>query len=39
MTELTITEHAWPISHMIVFSFAGMHQSLDKLSDIVDGHR
>jgi uncharacterized protein YndB with AHSA1/START domain len=39
MTELTITEHTWPISHMIVFSFAGMHQSLDKLSDIVDGHR
>jgi uncharacterized protein YndB with AHSA1/START domain len=39
MTELTIVEHAWPMSHMIVFSFAGMHQSLDKLSDILDAVR
>jgi uncharacterized protein YndB with AHSA1/START domain len=36
MTELTIVEHAWPIGHMMVFSFAGMHQSLDKLSDVLD---
>jgi hypothetical protein len=35
MTELTIVEYAWPISHMIMFSYAGMHQSLDKLSDLV----
>jgi uncharacterized protein YndB with AHSA1/START domain len=32
MTELTITEYDWPVSQMYVYSYAGMHQSLDKLS-------
>jgi uncharacterized protein YndB with AHSA1/START domain len=35
MTELTITEHGWKPSTMSVFSYAGMHQSLDKLSIII----
>jgi hypothetical protein len=39
MTELTIVEYAWPISHMIVFSYAGMHQSIDKLGDLLDRPR
>jgi uncharacterized protein YndB with AHSA1/START domain len=33
MTELTITEYDWPVSQMMVYSYAGMHQSLDKLGD------
>lgn len=33
MTELTITEYDWPVSQMSVFSYAGMHQSLDKLAN------
>jgi uncharacterized protein YndB with AHSA1/START domain len=33
MTELTITEYDWPVSQMFVYSFAGMHQSMDKLSE------
>lgn len=31
MTELTVTEYAWPVSQMFVYSLAGMHQSIDKL--------
>jgi uncharacterized protein YndB with AHSA1/START domain len=34
MTELTITEHDWPVSQMAVFSFAGMQQSIDKLAEV-----
>jgi uncharacterized protein YndB with AHSA1/START domain len=33
MTELTITEYDWPVSQMFVYSLAGMHQSIDKLSE------
>jgi uncharacterized protein YndB with AHSA1/START domain len=33
MTELIITEYDWPVSQMMVYSYAGMHQSLDKLGD------
>jgi uncharacterized protein YndB with AHSA1/START domain len=36
MTELTIVEHAWPAGPMIVYSLAGMHQSIDKLCDVLD---
>lgn len=32
LTELTITEQGWKPSMMSLFSYAGMHQSLDKLS-------
>lgn len=32
LTELVITEYDWPVSQMSVYSYAGMHQSLDKLS-------
>ena len=32
LTELTITESGWTRSLMSVFSYAGMHQSLDKLT-------
>ncbi|GIT81229.1 hypothetical protein LLS1_28980 [Leifsonia sp. LS1] len=32
LTELTITEHGWRRSLMSVFAYAGMHQSLDKLT-------
>ncbi|HSX28369.1 MAG TPA: SRPBCC domain-containing protein [Candidatus Saccharimonadales bacterium] len=35
MTELVITEKGWKPSMMSVFSYAGMHQSLDKLAAIV----
>jgi len=31
MTELTVTEYAWPASQMMVYSIAGLHQSIDKL--------
>jgi len=37
MTELTIVEHAWPAGPMIVYSLAGMHQSIDKLCDVLNG--
>ena len=33
MTELTITEYQWPMSQMMVYSYAGMQQSIDKLGD------
>ncbi|WP_158862074.1 SRPBCC family protein [Leifsonia sp. AG29] len=32
LTELTITETGWTRSLMSVFAYAGMHQSLDKLT-------
>lgn len=35
MTELTIREKGWKPSMMSVFSYAGMHQSLDKLTTIL----
>lgn len=31
MTELIITEHGWSPGQMMVYSLAGMHQSMDKL--------
>lgn len=31
MTELIITEFNWTMGQMAVYSFAGMHQSIDKL--------
>ena len=31
MTELTVTEYAWPASQMMVYSIAGLHQTIDKL--------
>jgi uncharacterized protein YndB with AHSA1/START domain len=33
MTELVITEYGWTPGQMAVYSYAGMHQSLDKLAD------
>ncbi len=33
MTELIITEYDWTLGQMMVYSYAGMHQSLDKLAD------
>ncbi len=33
MTELTITEYGWPVSQMMVYSYAGMQQSIDKLAE------
>jgi uncharacterized protein YndB with AHSA1/START domain len=33
LTELIITERDWTMGQMAVYSYAGMHQSLDKLSD------
>jgi uncharacterized protein YndB with AHSA1/START domain len=35
MTELTITEYGWTMSLMYVYSYAGMHQSIDKLSAVL----
>ena len=32
MTELTITEYNWTPGQMMVYSYAGMHQSIDKLA-------
>jgi uncharacterized protein YndB with AHSA1/START domain len=32
MTELTTTEYNWTMSQMYVYSYAGLHQSLDKLA-------
>lgn len=38
LTELTITERGWSRSLMSVFAYAGMHQSLDKLTtDVLRG--
>jgi hypothetical protein len=31
LTELIITERDWTMGQMAVYSYAGMHQSLDKL--------
>lgn len=33
MTELTITEYDWTVGQMFVYSFAGLHQSIDKLAE------
>ena len=33
MTELTVTEYDWPVSQMMIYSFAGLHQMVDKLSE------
>lgn len=33
MTELIITEYDWPMSQMMVYSYAGMHQCMDKLEE------
>lgn len=33
MTEITITEYDWPVGQMMVYSLAGMHQSIDKLAE------
>lgn len=32
MTELTITEKDWTPGQMMVYSFAGLHQTIDKLA-------
>lgn len=37
MTELTITEHGWTPGMMMVYSLAGMHQCMDKLSEEFGG--
>jgi uncharacterized protein YndB with AHSA1/START domain/predicted transcriptional regulator len=36
LTELTITEKGWTRSLMAVFSYAGMHQSLDKVAALLE---
>jgi uncharacterized protein YndB with AHSA1/START domain len=36
MTELTITEYDWPVSQMMVYSYAGMQQSIDKLGESLE---
>jgi uncharacterized protein YndB with AHSA1/START domain len=33
MTDLTITEYDWTVSQMYVYSYAGLHQSIDKLAE------
>lgn len=33
MTDLTVTEYDWPVSQMMIYSFAGLHQMVDKLAD------
>jgi uncharacterized protein YndB with AHSA1/START domain len=33
MTELTITQSGWTLSQMYVFAYAGMQQSMDKLTE------
>jgi hypothetical protein len=33
MTELVITEYSWTPGQMMVYSYAGMHQSIDKLAE------
>jgi uncharacterized protein YndB with AHSA1/START domain len=39
MTELTITEYEWTMGQMAVYSFAGMHQSIDKLAEAMNSER
>jgi uncharacterized protein YndB with AHSA1/START domain len=36
MTELIITEQGWTPSQMSVFAYAGMHQSLDKMTTVLN---
>lgn len=36
MTELTVVEHGWTVGQMYVYSYAGMHQSIDKLAAVLD---
>jgi uncharacterized protein YndB with AHSA1/START domain len=36
MTELTVTEYAWIPSQMMVYSLAGLHQSMDKLIESLE---
>jgi uncharacterized protein YndB with AHSA1/START domain len=36
LTELTVVEHGWTPGQMYVFSYAGMHQSIDKLAAVLD---
>ncbi|WP_104090105.1 SRPBCC domain-containing protein [Arthrobacter sp. GMC3] len=38
LTQLTITEKGWTRSLMSVFSYAGMHQSLDKMAAHLSQH-
>ncbi len=33
LTELTIIERDWTMGQMAVYSYAGMHQSMDKLAE------
>lgn len=35
MTELIITESHWTASPIAVFAYAGMHESLDKMSEVL----
>jgi uncharacterized protein YndB with AHSA1/START domain len=35
LTELSVVEYNWPVSQMYVYSIAGWHQSIDKLSKCV----
>jgi uncharacterized protein YndB with AHSA1/START domain len=35
LTELTVVEYAWPVGQMYVYSMAGWHQTIDKLSKCV----
>lgn len=35
MTELTITEYNWTPGQMYVYSLAGLHQSIDKLAEVL----
>jgi uncharacterized protein YndB with AHSA1/START domain len=35
MTELNITERGWMPSKMSVFAYAGMHESLDKMTKVL----
>lgn len=32
LTELSVIEYGWPVGQMYVYSMAGWHQSIDKLS-------
>ncbi len=33
MTEITITEYGWTPGQMMVYSYAGMQQSIDKMAE------
>lgn len=35
LTDLSVVEYCWPVSQMYVYSIAGWHQSIDKLSRCV----